>query len=206
MSSTITQSELQTVPKAPINMPVEKPPKPELIRTTSIDKIKKFNSFICSQNYYILPSILAWLKTSQTVLQQTMETTMFYFKYLIISSVLFKPADVKTKLITSFNIIYKNLRHKLFILAVYFSVGYIFLQLLVCAYLLCLVFLPIGFVFLMICLYTVCHLYYRLNSSYLQNAERKLRECNSKKVRQCRPKSRRDILKGRTISNFNVLG
>lgn len=209
MSSTITQSELQSVPKTPINLKMtpEIKPKPELIRTTSIDKIKKFNSFICSQNYYILPSILAWLKTSQTVLQQTMEKTLFYFKYLIISCVLFKPTDLITeKLIENLKIIYNNLKQKVFILTVYCSVGFIFLQLFVCVYLLCLVFLPIGFLFLMTCLYTVCHIYYRLNLSYLKNSERELRECNNKKVRQSRPKNRRNILNGRTISNFNVLG
>lgn len=193
MSSTITQSELQTVPKAPINMPVEKP-KPELIRSTSIEKIKKFNSFICSQNYYILPSLLTWLKTSQTVL-----------KYLILTTVLLKPADLTTQLIASCKILYENLQRRLFVFAVYFSLIFIYLQLFVCAYLLCLVFLPIGFVFLIVCLYTVCHLYYRMNSAFLKNAERKLKESNNKKVRQSRPK-KRDILKGRTISNFNVLG
>lgn len=193
MSSTITQSELQTVPKAPINMAIEKP-KPELIRTTSIDKIKKFNSFICSQNYYILPSILTWLKTSQTVL-----------KYLILSTVLLKPSDLTAQLIATVKNNYENIQRRLLAIAVYFSVGYIFLQLLVCAYLLCLVFLPAGFVFLMVCLYTVCHLSYRLNSSYVQNEERKMKESASKKVRQSRPK-KRDILKGRTISSFNVLG
>lgn len=193
MSSTITQSELQTVPKAPINMAIEKP-KPELIRTTSIDKIKKFNSFICSQNYYILPSILTWLKTSQTVL-----------KCLIFSSVLLKPSDLTAQLIATVKINYENIQRRLLAIAVYFSLGYIFLQLLVCAYLLCLVFLPAGFVFLMVCLYTVCHLSYRLNSNYAQNEERKLKESANKKVRQSRPK-KRDILKGRTISSFNVLG
>lgn len=193
MSSTITRSELQTVPKAPINMAMEKP-KPELIRTTSIDKIKKFNSFICSQNYYILPSLLTWLKTSQTVL-----------KYLILSTVLLKPSDLTAQLIASVKSNYENIQRRLLAIAVYFSVGYIFLQLLVCAYLLYLVFLPAGFVFLMVCLYTVCHIYYRLNSSYVQNEERKLKESASKKVRQSRPK-KRDILKGRTISSFNVLG
>lgn len=179
-------------------MSLEKP-KPELVRSTSIEKIKKFNSFICSQNYYILPSLLAWLKTSQTVLQDTMETTIFYFKYLVLSTILMKPS----KVLEIVKIIFEDLRRKFFVLMVYFSFGFIFLQLLVCAYLLCLVFLPAGFVFLMVCLYTVCHMYYRLNSNYVEVAERKLREGNKK--RQSRPR-KRDILKGRTISNFNVLG
>lgn len=200
MSSTITQSELQTVPKAPSTAPMESKPKPELMRSASIEKIKKFNSFICSQNYYILPSLLAWLKTSQTVLQEAMEKTIFYFKYLILGIVLFKS---KTKILTTLQVLLDELHRRFFVLVVYFSIGFIFLQLLVCAYLLCLVFLPAGFVFLMVCLYTVCHLYYRLNSSYIEVAERKLREGNKK--RPTRPR-KRDILKGRTISNFNVLG
>lgn len=196
MSSTITQSQLQTVPKAPINMPLEKP-KPELIRSASIEKIRKFNSFICSQNYYILPSLLAWLKTSQTLLQETAEKTIFYIKNLIISSVFL--------LLPAVRAIFDNFRRKLLVVGVYFAVGFIFLQLLVCAYLLCLVFLPAGFLFLMFCLYAVCHIYYRLNSSYVEVAERKLRESVNNK-RQSRPQKKRDILKGRTISNFNVLG
>lgn len=198
MSSTITQSQQRTVPKASISMTPEKL-KPELVRSTSIEKIKKFNSFICSQNYYILPSLLTWLKTSQTVLQDTMETTINYFKYLVLSIILLKPARV----LELIKVYFADLRRKFFVLLVYFSFGFIFLQLLVCAYLLCLVFLPAGFVFLMVCLYTVCHMSYRLNSSYAEVAERQLRASNKKRL--SRP-NKRDILKGRTISTFNVLG
>lgn len=193
MSSTITQSQLQTVPKAPINMmPVEKP-KPELIRSSSMEKIKKFNSFICSQNYYILPALLTWLKTSQTVL-----------KYLILSTVLLKPSDLTIKLIANLKNIYENLQRQLFLITVYCSVGFIFLQLFVCVYLLYFVILTVGFVFLLVCLYTVCHLHYNINCFFLKKEECKLKKSASKKVRQSRPRQR-DILKGRTISSFNVL-
>lgn len=200
MSSTITQSELQTVPKSSPAMPSDKP-KRELTRSTSLEKIRKFNSFICSQNYYILPSLLAWLKTSQTVLQRTAEKTMFHFKYLLVSGLL----HLQAWTLRLSGAIFEDLKRRLFVLAVYASLGFILLQLLACAYLLCVVFLPAGFVFLVVCLYSVCHLGYRLNAWYAESAERKMRAGGNPgdARRESRPR-KRDVLKGRSYSNFNL--
>lgn len=223
MSSTITQSETQMVPKATLRPKFTKKPKPELLRTTSIEKIKKFNTYICSQNYYILPSLLVWLKTSQTVLQCTTEKTLFYFKTLLLSSVLYKDleAKAKTKALQKkvstkeilqivvvgvrdrIKVVCDDIKNKFFSLVVYFALMFILVQLLACAYSLCIVFLPVGLIFLLVCLYSICHIMYKVNFSYLQRAENKRRE--SRKPRTTRPsRSKKPILGDRTISNFNL--
>lgn len=88
MSSTITQVQQRTVPQSvseplPTETIVLKKHK-TLIRSTSIEKLKKFNSFICSQHYYILPSLLLWLKTSQTILTSNMEKCILYIKSMFL--------------------------------------------------------------------------------------------------------------------------
>lgn len=228
MSSTITQTEVQAVPKAPpiAIKPTEKP-KHELLRSTSIEKIKRFNSFICSQNYYILPSLLTWLKTSQTVLQSTAERTIFCFKYLFVSDVLHKAIVAKTRTWVASStdqvktgdfllaievlarsaqnrvaVAYRDISNALLRVAVYFSVVFIYLQLIFCGYLLCLTLVPSGLIFLIVCLYTVCHMHYRLNSLYVQKEELKMKEGRTNR-RQSRTKEKK-VLGGRTISNFNL--
>lgn len=63
--------------------------RPKLMRSTSLQRIKQFNTFICSQNFYILPSLIAWLKTSQTVLQSQIERCIKSIKLLFVSSLLY---------------------------------------------------------------------------------------------------------------------
>lgn len=220
MSSTITQSETQVVSKATLRPKFTKKPKPELLRTTSIEKIKKFNTYICSQNYYILPSLLAWLKTSQTVLQSTTEKTLFYFKTLLISTVIYKDLETKAKEVRMqktastkeffrnittaikdyIKVLCDDIKDRLLSFMVYVAMTLLLVQLVACAYFLCLVFLPVGLIFLLICLYSICHIMYKVNFSYLKRAEDKRRE--SRKGRTSRPK--KPILGDRTISNFNL--
>ncbi|KAF2882468.1 hypothetical protein ILUMI_23693 [Ignelater luminosus] len=61
----------------------------KLMRSTSLERIKQFNTFICSQNFYILPSLIAWLKTSQTVLQSQIEKCIKSLKLIFVSSILY---------------------------------------------------------------------------------------------------------------------
>lgn len=87
MSSTITQVEQRTVPQSsPEPLPTEKIvlKKREIFarRSTSIEKFKKFNSYICSQHY--LPSLLFWLTTSQTIITSNMEKFIIYIKSLFL--------------------------------------------------------------------------------------------------------------------------
>lgn len=225
MSSTITRSEVQAVSRAactPIKSKDKK--KPELQRSSSIEKILRFNSYICSQNYYILPSLLAWLKTSQTVLQSTTEKTIFFIKSLLMTSVMYKLLTetvrkhitekvqkkdaselLRAVLVVLSNLlksVYKNIERRVLSLAVYVSLALIFGQLVLCTYLLCLVFVPAGLVFLLVCLYSICHMQYKLNFSYVQRAELKKKASVKKITRPSRPK--KPILGDRTISNFNL--
>lgn len=223
MSSTITRSEMETVHKrkpSTITKPHQKP-KPDLVRSTSMEKIRRFNTYICSQNYYIFPSILAWLKTSQSVLQSTTEKTLFFFKTLLVTSVFYRTVEAKARrqlksnldaltgliklvfyaLFTGLKVVYDSLKNILFKSAVYSSIVLIYGQLLLCAYWLCQYFMPIGLAFLLVCLYSIVHLLHKVNFAYVQRQEKKMRE--KKSERQSRPRSK-NILGDRTISNFNL--
>ncbi|KRT84378.1 hypothetical protein AMK59_2437, partial [Oryctes borbonicus] len=59
-------------------------------RSPSLEKIIKFNTYICSQSFFILPSILAWLRTSQTVLTSYAKKCTTTIKSAIYSSILYK--------------------------------------------------------------------------------------------------------------------
>jgi hypothetical protein len=79
MSSTVSTTEVQTISKKVMTPRKADDKTQRLVRTSSLEKIRRFNSFICSQQYYVLPALLAWLKSSQTVLQSSTEKTIFFF-------------------------------------------------------------------------------------------------------------------------------
>lgn len=83
MSTTITQTEQRTILKESV---FEK--RSTFIRTTSIEKLKKFNNFVCSQHYYLIPGILLWLKQSQSLLRTQMEKCIMYLKTVSLLCVL----------------------------------------------------------------------------------------------------------------------
>ncbi|XP_066251841.1 uncharacterized protein [Euwallacea similis] len=60
-------------------------------RSSSIDTIKRINTYICSPQSYLLPAILTtWLKTGQKSLHSSAEKTIFMFRSVIFGSILLK--------------------------------------------------------------------------------------------------------------------
>lgn len=191
MSSTISQTEratLSTTAVAPLRMD-EKQTK--LIRTSSIEKIKRFNTFICSQQYYILPAILSWLKSSQSGLQSSTERTIFFFRSLFFKSMLYKyfivglkssglwiPGEIHNNVVniksgkTSLrDILSKCLQSDLLLVAtVYGACAIILVQFMTTIYLLYFTLVPYGFLFLVGCMLTIKYICYKTLFFYLSKS------------------------------------
>lgn len=191
MSSTISQTELaplSTAAVAPLRMD-EKQMK--LVRTSSIEKIKRFNSFICSQQYYILPAILSWLKSSQSGLQSSTEKTIFFFRSLFFKSMLYKyfvvgikssgvwipeelhnnVVNIKTGKTNLRDIFTKCLESNLLLVAaVYGACAIILVQFATTIYLLYFTLVPYGFLFLVGCMLTIKYICYKTLFFYLSKS------------------------------------
>ncbi|EFA05344.1 uncharacterized protein LOC662907 [Tribolium castaneum] len=148
----MSTTEVQTISPAP---PVRKmaSKSQRLVRTSSLEKIRRFNSFICSQQYNILPALLAWLRSSQAVLRKA-EKTILFFRALFFSHFLYKIYQFEYR--TSF----ENLRkHTLVLkLAVYATAVVLLAELGLCFYLLCSTHVPSGLVFLIISFFYIIYL------------------------------------------------
>ncbi|XP_018324813.1 uncharacterized protein LOC108736753 [Agrilus planipennis] len=100
MSTLLTPSEIFKVPRTLSKMTSGSDEKRDrFVRSSSIEKIIKFNAYICSQNYFILPAILAWLKTSQSVLHANLEKIILFIKYLIFNSMAYRMLESKVELV-----------------------------------------------------------------------------------------------------------
>ncbi|XP_063926820.1 uncharacterized protein LOC135140258 [Zophobas morio] len=165
MSSTMSSTEIQTIPRLFPHKMEEK----RLVRTSSLEKIRRFNSFICSQQYYILPALLAWLRSSQSVLQSSTEKTIFFFRSLIFSHLLYKLYQVEFRTILSnvLALFEKQIRvqygritrvENLLRMGVVMVVAVLLTELVVCFYLLCLTGAPSGLVFLIVCCFYIIYL------------------------------------------------
>ncbi|KAJ8947669.1 hypothetical protein NQ318_009553 [Aromia moschata] len=195
MSSTISTTELQTIPpRAIARLKMEE--KPRLVRTSSIEKIRRFNNFICSQHYYILPALLSWLKSSQSGLQTSTEKTIFFFRSLIFNTFFYKfylmvskfgfsagrsaskiQEDVRRALLAIISNFYRkftNCVESTFLLAfaVYSACVLVVIHLAVVVYLMYLAFLPYGFIFMVGCIATINCLCYRTMFFFISNRSR----------------------------------
>lgn len=195
-------------------------------RSSSIDKIMKFNNYICSPNYFLLPALIAWVKTPQTVLQYRIEKCRLILKALLLcfledfvfnnfKSCLFSmnvkakalyhnilcsdaiPALEITRVILHHHAVsfINNLRKKLFVLSIYFTLSLIFFQLATCIFILSKVYLPAGLIFLFVCLYLISYLNVRVSLHYLKDQQEGGRK-------QC-PKTPKNTKK--TASSFKLL-
>jgi len=220
MSSQLTQTEL-----LPVKSAAEDNKRSRLVRTSSLERIKQFNTFICSQNYFILPAILASLRTSHTVLQGNFERCIVCAKSIIFDSVCYRFASlcclqVLNHLLRAYRtslrprlemlafVLYngvsnacEELKRRLLIAAVYMTVAAVFTQLLLCVYMLTSVIVPAGLLFLLTCTYLITHINLQCLHYFVQQVD-KDRMATSDKVKMPRL-SRKDILGKRTISNFN---
>ncbi|XP_017781952.1 PREDICTED: uncharacterized protein LOC108566533 [Nicrophorus vespilloides] len=192
------------------------------VRSSSLERIRKFNTYICSQNYYILPAILTWLRNSSTVIQTNFERSIIYSKATIYNSTVYKVSRICTKAnISMYLDDFRDFsRHakdefcmffseRLAICGVYATIVAIFVQLLVCLYTLCTALMPAGLVFMIGCLYYITHLNLKCLKFFIDQEAQLAQQNTPKKISTPSPVktkrlSRKDILGKRTISNFNL--
>lgn len=181
MSSNISTMVLNSIPPKTISELKMEEKKYRLVRTASIEKIRRFNTFICSQQYYILPAILHWIKSSHSGLQLSTEKTIFFFRSLFFSSFLYKffmllqpnnelrrvfLGDVKkstSEIISNFHKKFSKCFESTFLLAATIYVGCILIaiQLCIVLYFIYFTFIPYGFVFLVACMLTIKYICYK---------------------------------------------
>lgn len=193
MSSTISQTEVKTLTSCPAVAQLRTEDKQlKLVRSSSMETIKRFNTFICSQQYYILPAILSWLKTSQSGLQTSTEKTIFFFRSLFFKSIFCKyfvngikssgirsSQDLNMNLIniknltkTQFSDMFTKCFETNFLLAaaVYGACAIVVVQFLTTIYLLYIALVPYGFLFLVGCMATIKYIYYKTLFSYMSKS------------------------------------
>lgn len=203
-------------------------------RSPSIEKIIKFNTFICSQSFYILPSILAWLKTSQDVLQFYAGKCITTIKSAVYATIFYKIIEAQFSIIgkafedvsflepkeilaalyrvvietrASIENVSEQVKRRILKVVVYFSFFYVFLQLSLCLWTLSWVMVPFGLLFLLGCLVIISY----ANFQCLRFIE--IQEMLKEEERNATPTSThisrkyirtRDILGKRTISNVKL--
>lgn len=203
-------------------------------RSPSLDKIIKFNTYICSQNFFILPSILAWLKTSHTVLKSYAGRCTAIVKAVVYSSMLYKIIQAQASIMAaafsdvsisepkqflralkvilmeterSLEQLPEKLKRKLLKSAVYFCFFFIFLQLALCLWSLNWRLVPSGLIFLLVCLTIISYANY--NCLRFIIIEELLKEEERNATPTCTHISRgyirrKDILGQRTISKVKL--
>ncbi|RZC42015.1 hypothetical protein BDFB_010920, partial [Asbolus verrucosus] len=189
MSSTVSSTEVQTISQKPTVLTHRKMEDrtQRLVRTSSLEKIRRFNSYICSQQYYILPALLAWLRSSQSVLQSSTEKTIFFFRSLLFSNFLYKLYQVEFKSLI-FNVLvsilkqiqtnYKNVESTFLLkMAVYMAALILATEVGLCFYLLFSTHIPSGLVFLIVCWFYI--IYLNARSVYF-SAEKRNRDSKRK--------------------------
>ncbi|KAH0818433.1 hypothetical protein MTP99_006692 [Tenebrio molitor] len=161
MSSTVSTTEVQTISKKVMTPRKADDKTQRLVRTSSLEKIRRFNSFICSQQYYVLPALLAWLKSSQTVLQSSTEKTIFFFRSLLFTHFLYKLCQLEFRTIVSNGLLLVRKQFREICLlkwAVYATALVLSAQLFLCFYLLCNTHVPNGLAFLIVCWFYIIYL------------------------------------------------
>lgn len=193
MSTEISQAQLATtLPKSIAKLkPMDD--KPDFNRSSSIDTIKKINTYICSPQLYVLPVMLTtWLKTGQNSLQSSTEKTIFMFRSLIFGSFVFKfllngtkPGHLggqasKLDLPTVLAQIFVNLQEQLsvaadslFVISLAFKLAVVLMtvQMCLCAFYLSQSVVPVGLSFLLLSIGYIVGLGYKLNRSYLMKRD-----------------------------------
>ncbi|XP_018576788.1 uncharacterized protein LOC108915276 isoform X2 [Anoplophora glabripennis] len=193
MSSKISASEIQTMaPQAVTKLKSEEKPY-RLVRTSSIEKIKRFNTFICSQQYYLLPALFSWLKSSQP----STESSIFLFKATLFNTFFYKffqtglksaasagrskaklqkssPVTI-SRVISNFFQKFTKCFESTFLLAiaVYSACLLVPLQLALALYLMYFAFLPHGFIFMLGCMMAIKYLCYKSFSLCLGNGAKR---------------------------------
>ncbi|CAH1987704.1 unnamed protein product [Acanthoscelides obtectus] len=186
MSSVVSSNDAKVAPSTKNNM--LKTDEKRLVRTSSIEKIKRFNSMICSQQYLILPALLGLLKTSQPTLQLSADKTLLYFDAILCRFYLAYLINVTKKLAVNvqqsvkdlpdailrfYQIFRRNLESTLALTcAVYSAMALVILQMFLLSYYLRLIVLPVGFSFLFSCMVVIQYLNFKTTFFFLRSHDR----------------------------------
>lgn len=185
-------TELKTISSRAITKMKMEEPQSRLTRSSSLDKIKKFNTFICSQHYYILPALLSWLKSSQSNLQTATEGTIHFLRTFLLNaffkcySFFFKTKKFSinknqnaamisvSAIIANFLEEFSKCLEPTFLLSavVYIGCLLVFVQVLFSVYLIYLIFLPQGFIFLVGCMLTIQYMCYKTMLNYIEESKK----------------------------------
>ncbi|KAL3271055.1 hypothetical protein HHI36_021555 [Cryptolaemus montrouzieri] len=151
----------------------EEKPVSKLVRTSSIEKIKELNNYICSQQYYIIPALLSWIKSSQNGLENTMEKTIMLYRYILCNTIIYRvfkinqvcrdcTSNVKKIIFEYGHTLVDSCYKADFLLKVglYSAITLVSLQFFMCIYLLFLTYIPVGLFFLISCVASVIFLFY----------------------------------------------
>ncbi|XP_065171503.1 uncharacterized protein [Atheta coriaria] len=190
----------------------------KLSRSASIERIKKLNTYICSQNYFFLPALITWLRAPHDKLQASLERFIAILKFMLFSTFLPRLAiklcisaalmsyrslhNFQSRIIPTFEEILKSTKFIQF--AVYFALTAVVLQLVTCLYYLSGVMQSGGFVFLCSCLYLITQMNYSCLQFFLREKET-FSMVGGRMVQVQKRLSRKDILGKRTISNMNLI-
>jgi len=206
MSSTLTSTEIQKLPRAKMTAssalagPAQrtKDNHLKLVRSASIDKIRQFNTYICSQHYYILPALFAWLRSSQYALHNAAEKIL---KTIILNTLVLKLVQTDCRslsyralleqtyyslqnirlAIANFYSVYSNDFESTFLKSTVYAVGAILnLQLFFCVYLLTSTAIPAGLIFLVASICYINILHYKTEAHFMNHkmADTSYRICN----------------------------
>lgn len=139
--------------------------KKTLIRSASIQKLIEFNTYICSQQFYLLPGLINWLKSSQTGVETAFKLTIIFFRSLVFNKLkmIYDGTAMRSRTCLTFTI--------------YVTALALLLELFVCFYYLMVANLPIGLVFLIVCWGYIMLLQYQSISFFISNRRRG--GCNS---------------------------
>jgi len=152
VSETITAMEDLRTKEKPIS---------KLVRTSSLERIKEINNYICSHNYFFLPVLLNWIKSSQGGLESNLDIATTFYQHLLYNILLCKVIEFKLICKGCFNYTKKTFNTLLlqlasnitdsaflFKLAIYVAVVLVSLEISTCFYLLFAKYPPGGLLFL----------------------------------------------------------
>lgn len=181
MSTSVTQTHVtKVVPKTIAKLKTMDEKRP-LNRSTSIETIKRINTYICSPQSYLLPAILTtWLKTGQKSLHSSAEKTIFMFRSVIFGSFLLKfllrdgskgqPDKLDLQFVLSQ--VAKRAQGQSqnpYAIALAFKLAVVLMtvQMCLCAFYLTQCLIPLGLAFLLVSTGYIIVLGHRLNAAYL---------------------------------------
>ncbi|KAK4878400.1 hypothetical protein RN001_010906 [Aquatica leii] len=168
---------MSSIPSAVQQICLKNKRQQQLIRSASIDRIMQFNSYLCSQNFYLLPAIISWMKSSQTILQSQLDKYITLLKSIIVGLVLSLHYKILSNAYKHLYPIlvysYKTISARLITLCIYLAIPVILTQLTACLYVIFNFYLSIGVVFLITCIHLISYVKLSMCLHYLKTENNK---------------------------------